>query len=108
LDIQAELNNAVELVAPHRVFIRRGPLHKECRAHDELYEFLLFNDKLLYAAETPLGLKLHRDMPIDEHFAINDVPPQDNHHKFEVSFCLLQISVFYVGWLYSRLCRILF
>jgi hypothetical protein len=55
--IQTELggSDSIALVAPHRVFVRRGTLVKECRARDEPYEFILFNDMLLYASQTGRG-----------------------------------------------------
>jgi hypothetical protein len=58
LGIQAELGNEVDLLAPHRQFVRRGPLVKVCRASDVHYEFILFSDMLLYASRSVLKLKV--------------------------------------------------
>ena len=75
LRIQSEFTHPVNFVAPHRKFVRQGPLVKKCRASDKTYEFFVFSDLLVYAS-TSLGqrFKLHQEIPIDRNFKISDVP----------------------------------
>jgi hypothetical protein len=69
-----------DLVAPHRVLLRRGRLTKlsakdEARRRGAEFEFLLFNDLLLYAKPGLRGgLREQRRIPIDERFSVRDVP----------------------------------
>jgi hypothetical protein len=54
------------------VFLKQGPLTKQCRNKDITYEFFLFNDMLVYAAKIPLSglFKLHRAIDIDAAFRV--------------------------------------
>mmetsp|Transcript_4675 Transcript_4675/g.10994 ORF Transcript_4675/g.10994 Transcript_4675/m.10994 type:complete len:1065 (-) Transcript_4675:124-3318(-) len=65
----------VSLVDPSRVFIRHGGLVKKCRASNRAYEFILFNNLLVYASNTGLGrLKMHRKLDLTSNFYIQDLP----------------------------------
>jgi hypothetical protein len=56
--------------------VRRGNLHKVDRRNGrDLYEFMLFTDQLLYSAATPLGLVLHRTIPMDASFGVASFLP---------------------------------
>jgi hypothetical protein len=72
--IQNEIGSEFDIVQPHRIFIKRGSMLKKCRSHDKAYEFLLFNDLLIYG--TPSGSTFHvnRSLPIDAEFSIDDLP----------------------------------
>ena len=87
IGIQAEFTSApLDLLAPHRLFVRRGTLTKKCRSRDEPYEFILFNDILLYASvQTGRGgLKLHQTLRIDEHFAVSEIQDLPTQFRFQV------------------------
>jgi hypothetical protein len=76
-------DSKISFVAPSRRFIRQGPLTKKCRASDKTYEFILFNDLLVYAAKTVTGkYKLHKQIDIDSIFNVEDLPA-DNAHQYQ-------------------------
>jgi hypothetical protein len=85
MKIQREIGDSYTLVAPHRVFIRRGQLTKKCRARDKAYEFLLFNDLLLYGYTSASGyLVINRELPIDSEFSVDDKADLDGQYRFEI------------------------
>lgn len=52
-----EPRTRVDLLAdPDRVFLKEGPLLRQCRRGLKEFHFWLFNDQLLYGQATPLGL----------------------------------------------------
>lgn len=66
-EVQARFTSDSEnLFLPTRYLIREGDLLKLDRRNNSLqYTFFLFNDILIYAESTALGLKLHRIMNLD-------------------------------------------
>lgn len=62
-----------EWVSPNRLFVRRGPILKQCRSGEKMYEFFLFNDLLAYASGSDRAFKLHRNIPIDAAFNCEEV-----------------------------------
>jgi FYVE/RhoGEF/PH domain-containing protein 5/6 len=103
--VQIEFGDMCTLVAPHRVFIRRGALSKQCRRRRKEYEFVLFNDLLVYGSISAsldsdtntadqgdawswskLGVaskKLHRLLPIDASFACSEAALPDPDAEVE-------------------------
>eukprot|EP00002_Diphylleia_rotans_P023236 TRINITY_DN4567_c0_g1_i7.p1 TRINITY_DN4567_c0_g1~~TRINITY_DN4567_c0_g1_i7.p1 ORF type:complete len:645 (-),score=139.09 TRINITY_DN4567_c0_g1_i7:560-2494(-) len=67
LDIQNKLNGDVQLVDPHRRFVKEGTLIKSCRKEDKKRTFFLFNDLMLYAQRQPDGrLKVSQKIDMNE------------------------------------------
>ncbi|ETO20156.1 hypothetical protein RFI_17062, partial [Reticulomyxa filosa] len=76
-DIEMRLQPRIELVAPARKFVREGKLTKVCRKSDQSYQFILFNDLLLYGHllnNQDKSLKVHRLITIDSSFRVRDIP----------------------------------
>lgn len=65
-----EPRTRVDLLAdPDRVFLKEGPLLRQCRRGLKEFHFWLFNDQLLYGQATPLGLFiLNRQIPLNKCF----------------------------------------
>lgn len=76
LRLQSEFTDKVNWVSPSRKFVRQGPMVKQCRDSQKMYEFFLFNDQVVYASRATVGgkYKLHRELPITTGFEVNDVP----------------------------------
>jgi len=59
--IEGEFTGSVQIVEPNRVFVLRDRLLKRSRKRDQEYDFILFNDCIIYASRLANGkLKLHR------------------------------------------------
>ncbi len=73
IEIQEKFSPTMTLITPSRRFLRQGTLTKICRSYDKQYEFLLFNDLLLYATKSVTGkLKLNRQLEIEGNFSVED------------------------------------
>jgi len=95
MEIQSNFTGNVDFVSPSRRFIRQGQLTKICRATTKVYTFFCFNDLLVYAdaslvQKVSLGptvkrYKLHRQIPIDSSFGIQDmVDDVKFHNRFTI------------------------
>ncbi len=84
----ASLPSSLNLIEPHRSFVKQGALVKICRKSRKERHFFLFNDLLLYASEALSGGKytLHGHMDL-MHVRIDDVPdsePRRVQHAFQI------------------------
>eukprot|EP00455_Lapot_gusevi_P057799 TRINITY_DN9948_c0_g1_i1.p1 TRINITY_DN9948_c0_g1~~TRINITY_DN9948_c0_g1_i1.p1 ORF type:complete len:233 (-),score=50.37 TRINITY_DN9948_c0_g1_i1:14-610(-) len=90
--IQEEFTGNVNFVAPHRYFVRRGPLVKKCRSADKEFEFFLFNDLLVYASSAGWKYKMNRELPINASFQVEDLPDLTTKFRFKVHHIDVNIS----------------
>lgn len=79
LRIQEEFLPKEDLITPSRVFIRKGEMTKVCRRSMRVFVFYLFNDLLIYAEGIRWKYKIHRRLPIDKSFKIEDAPDTDTY-----------------------------
>jgi hypothetical protein len=95
MEIQSNFTGSVDFMSPSRRFIRQGQLTKICRATTKVYTFFCFNDLLVYAdaslvQKVSLGptvkrYKLHRQIPIDSSFGIQDMSDDVKYqHRFTI------------------------
>jgi len=72
---QSKLGN---LIAPHRIYIRDGPLQKVCRKNIQPRWFFLFNDLLIHAslAETAQLISLNRFL-VHQVYPLSEVRTED-------------------------------
>jgi len=65
------------LVSPSRKFKKQGEIYKITSRRQKAetkYTFFLFNDLLMYARAKGEQFVLHNELPINNHFRINDLP----------------------------------
>lgn len=86
INIQRQFTTDIDIVVPFRSFIRKGSLVKKCRSSDIEYEFILFNDLLIYASVTVAkSYKLHRKLPITKSFIVQDLRDDGNdRNRFQI------------------------
>jgi Myosin head (motor domain)/RhoGEF domain/FYVE zinc finger/Myosin N-terminal SH3-like domain len=72
--IQESFTGSVTLVAPNRVFVRKGELIRVCRRQNKLYMFFLFNDILIYASKRGWKYSVNRMLSLDSSFSVEDEP----------------------------------
>eukprot|EP01084_Bolivina_argentea_P276924 472621_1 len=86
--IEKRFNSVVNLVKPHRTFIKEGLMTKvDKTGKDREYIFFLFNDMMCYASgKNEEALKMHTSLPVDRAFFIQDVPHHDKYsdRSFEI------------------------
>ena len=76
-DIQNQFSGSVELVAPHRYFVKEGKLIKLCKNGHKEYTFFLFNDMIVYANVNVVGkYRLHKILTMNENFRVKKIPKQ--------------------------------
>lgn len=99
LQIQDEFTNPVDLIAPNRVFVRKGSMLRVCRKEHREYMFYLFNDLLIYGTKRGWKYKIHKLIPIGKGFLIKDVEDTaEIQHRWQVintvkSFAMIAPSV---------------
>eukprot|EP00002_Diphylleia_rotans_P006816 TRINITY_DN1622_c0_g1_i1.p1 TRINITY_DN1622_c0_g1~~TRINITY_DN1622_c0_g1_i1.p1 ORF type:complete len:473 (+),score=71.92 TRINITY_DN1622_c0_g1_i1:111-1529(+) len=77
LDIHIQFGGEVQVIDPHRKFIRRGVLTKICRKDERQRHFLLFSDMLMYAQPSgESGLKLCRKINMEDLAVANYIEQQ--------------------------------
>lgn len=70
---------------PDRLFIKEGPLLRQCRRGLKEFQFWLFNDQLLYGQPTPLGLYiLNRQIPLSKCYVSSCESMQEDGFSFIV------------------------
>lgn len=109
MEIQSNFTGNVDFVSPSRRFIREGQLTKICRATTKIYTFFCFNDLLVYAdaslvQKVSLGptvkrFKLHRQIPIDSSFGIQDM---SDDPKFQHRFTIINAQKSFVVFAPSK------
>eukprot|EP01098_Paradermamoeba_levis_P004516 TRINITY_DN1931_c0_g1_i1.p1 TRINITY_DN1931_c0_g1~~TRINITY_DN1931_c0_g1_i1.p1 ORF type:complete len:185 (-),score=53.69 TRINITY_DN1931_c0_g1_i1:294-848(-) len=72
----------LQLVEPHRKFIKQGPLMKVCRKAIKQRWVFLFNDLLVYCTDNPFGGYLHHLSIKLFKTKIEDVPDQESKGWF--------------------------
>jgi len=85
--VQKQFTSDPKFVRPSRRFIRQGALTKICRNNShKKYEFFLFNDMVAYASASTVGqsYKLHRTIPIDSAFQVEDMEDLDDQSNKNV------------------------
>eukprot|EP00808_Paulinella_micropora_P007317 g11554.t1 len=80
LSLQESFGNVMQLITPSRKYIMQGALTKVGRkSGDTRFTFFLFNDLLLYAERGKSRFRLHRALPIDDTFAVEELSANNLH-----------------------------
>ncbi|MES1909984.1 MAG: hypothetical protein MHM6MM_002656 [Cercozoa sp. M6MM] len=72
-ELEAAFITNPHFLSPSRLLLKRGPLLKKGSKGNSRYEFILFNDQLVYAKPFAGGkLRLHARIPLDRAFVITE------------------------------------
>eukprot|EP01117_Protostelium_nocturnum_P002384 TRINITY_DN1305_c0_g1_i9.p1 TRINITY_DN1305_c0_g1~~TRINITY_DN1305_c0_g1_i9.p1 ORF type:complete len:491 (-),score=100.28 TRINITY_DN1305_c0_g1_i9:1423-2895(-) len=85
LDIQSSFLGKMQLLEPHRLFIREGALSKVCRKSTKSRWFFLFNDLLIHASLTSINKYTSHQI-----WKLSDIRTEDFIHK-DSSECAFQL-----------------